>query len=59
LPVWLSAYRYHNKVYRFFVNARTGEVQGERPWSWVKIALAILAALPFIAAMVYVVAQSQ
>jgi DNA-directed RNA polymerase subunit RPC12/RpoP len=43
LPVWLSAYRYKDKVYRFMVNARTGEVQGERPWSWIKIAcLAIL-----------------
>lgn len=43
LPVWLSAYRYHDKAYRFMVNARTGEVQGERPWSWIKITLAVLA----------------
>jgi LSD1 subclass zinc finger protein len=40
LPVWTNCYRYHNKVYRFLVNARTGEIQGERPWSWIKIALA-------------------
>lgn len=59
LPVWISAYRYGEKVYRFLVNARTGEVQGERPWSWVKIALAILAALPFIAAIAYYIAESQ
>jgi LSD1 subclass zinc finger protein len=39
LPVWINSYRYHGKVYRFLVNARTGEVQGERPWSWIKIAL--------------------
>lgn len=44
LPVWLSAYRYKDKVYRFMVNARSGEVQGERPWSWIKIALAALLA---------------
>jgi hypothetical protein len=25
------------------VNGRTGEVQGERPYSWIKITLAILA----------------
>lgn len=42
LPVWISAYRYHDKIYRFLVNGRTGEVQGERPWSWIKITLAIL-----------------
>jgi LSD1 subclass zinc finger protein len=45
LPVWISAYRFRNKVYRFLVNARTGEVQGERPWSWIKISLAAIAAL--------------
>jgi LSD1 subclass zinc finger protein len=43
LPIWLSAYRYNNKVYRFMVNGRTGEVQGERPYSWIKITLAVLA----------------
>jgi DNA-directed RNA polymerase subunit RPC12/RpoP len=48
LPVWISAYRFREKVYRFLVNARTGEVQGERPWSWVKIALAVLAGLAVI-----------
>ncbi len=38
LPVWLSAFRYGEKTYNFMINARTGEVQGERPWSWIKIA---------------------
>ncbi len=42
LPVWISAYRYKSKVYQFLVNASTGEVQGERPWSAVKIAAAIV-----------------
>jgi hypothetical protein len=37
LPVWLLAYRYNGKAYQVMVNAATGEVQGERPWSWVKI----------------------
>ncbi len=45
LPVWLSVYRYGNKVYRFVVNARTGEVHGERPYSVIKIILAVLIAL--------------
>ncbi|NBB73926.1 MAG: hypothetical protein GVY35_09620 [Bacteroidetes bacterium] len=43
LPVWLTAYRYGDDVYRIMINARTGEVQGERPWSAVKIALAVAA----------------
>jgi hypothetical protein len=33
LPVWLAAYRYRGKPYRFVVNGQTGKVQGERPWS--------------------------
>lgn len=43
LPVWMLAYRYHDKAYQVVVNAGTGEVQGERPYSWVKILLAVLA----------------
>jgi hypothetical protein len=45
LPVWLSAYRYTDKAYRILINARTGEVQGERPFSKWKIAAAFVAAL--------------
>ncbi|WP_176014358.1 hypothetical protein [Victivallis sp. Marseille-Q1083] len=43
LPIYLSAFRWHDKLYRLAVNARTGEVQGERPWSWIKILAALLA----------------
>lgn len=52
LPVWLSAYRFRDKTYRFLVNARTGEVQGERPWSWAKITLTVLGALALAALVV-------
>jgi hypothetical protein len=49
LPVWISAYRYGDRTFRFLVNARTGEVQGERPYSWIKITLAVIAVLIAIA----------
>jgi DNA-directed RNA polymerase subunit RPC12/RpoP len=42
LPVWMMAYRFQDKPYRVFINAATGEVQGERPYSAWKIALAVL-----------------
>ncbi len=42
LPVWMAAYKYNGKSYRFVVNGQTGEVQGERPYSRWKIALAVL-----------------
>lgn len=49
LPLWVAAYRFRGKVYRFTVNARTGEVHGERPWSAWKIALLVIAGLAIIA----------
>ena len=42
LPIWISAYQYKEKVYRFLINGLTGEVQGERPYSWIKISLTAL-----------------
>ncbi len=49
LPVWLAAYKYDGKTYRFVVNGQSGKVKGERPWSKIKIALAIVAGLFVIA----------
>lgn len=37
LPLWISAFHYGGKSYRFVINARTGAVQGERPYSAWKI----------------------
>src|SRR5713101_1664932 len=54
LPIWISSYRHGDRTYRFLVNARTGEVQGERPWSWIKIALAAVAAVIVIVVVVSV-----
>ncbi|MDX2131556.1 MAG: hypothetical protein SFY69_05855 [Planctomycetota bacterium] len=59
LPVWVSAYRYKGKVYRFLVNARTGEVQGDRPYSAWKIALAIIAGLLILGAIAFFVLGSR
>jgi hypothetical protein len=42
VPVWISAYRYRDKVYRFMINGQNGAVQGESPKSWVKITLLVI-----------------
>lgn len=52
LPIWLNSYRYGDRVFRFLVNARTGEVQGERPWSVWKIVAAALAVAAAIVAII-------
>lgn len=54
LPVWVSAYRFGGRVFQFLVNARTGEVQGERPYSAIKIALAVIAGLIVVGVIVLV-----
>ncbi|MBI9104078.1 MAG: hypothetical protein JEY99_16805 [Spirochaetales bacterium] len=55
LPVWMSAYNFKGKVYQFMVNARTGEVQGTRPYSAGKIAAAIIIPLVIIAGAVILI----
>jgi len=55
LPVWLLAYRYKDRTYQVAVNAATGEVQGERPWSIPKI----LAAVGVVAAIIGVIIALQ
>jgi LSD1 subclass zinc finger protein len=52
-PLYISAYQFRNKVYRFLVNARTGEVQGERPYSFWKIFFFVLTILIVIAGLVF------
>ena len=48
LPVYAGAYRYNGKPYQIMVNGRTGEIQGERPYSFWKIALLVLSILVLI-----------
>jgi ribosomal protein S27E len=57
LPVWMAAYKYRGQTYRFVVNAQTGAVRGQRPYSAIKIAFAIIIGLLIAAAVGYGMAQ--
>ena len=59
LPVWIAAYRYKGKVFRFLVNGQTGEIVGEAPWSVAKIALLVVFILALIGGIVAVVQSQQ
>lgn len=59
LPVWLAAYKYRGKTYRFVVNGRTGRVQGARPYSAWKISFAVIVAVILALIAGYVIANSQ
>ncbi|NIZ14474.1 hypothetical protein HCZ87_13905, partial [Phaeobacter sp. HF9A] len=59
LPVWMAAYKYRGKSYRFVINGQSGRVQGERPYSVWKIAFAVLAALIVVGGIAYFVGTAQ
>jgi predicted RNA-binding Zn-ribbon protein involved in translation (DUF1610 family) len=59
LPLWISAYFYRGRTFRFLINARTGEVSGERPYSGWKIAFLISAIMVMVAAVVMLVRYNQ
>jgi ribosomal protein S27E len=59
LPLWISSFRYDDKVYRFVVNARTGEATGERPYSAIKIALAVIGGVLLLTAIILLVLHFQ
>lgn len=54
LPVWVAAYIFRGKTWRFLVNGQTGEVRGRAPLSWVKIALLVLGVAAAITAVVLI-----
>jgi hypothetical protein len=58
LPVFLASYRFGAKEYRLVVNAATGEVQGDRPWSVGKI-VALVLAIALVVGGVVLAAQAR
>jgi hypothetical protein len=44
-PIWLLTYNYGAQHYQVVINGYTGAIAGKYPKSWVKITLAVLAAL--------------
>ncbi len=59
LPIWLSAYRFREKSYHILINGRTGEVQGERPYSGWKVAGAVLLGLAVAGIIILIASLNQ
>ena len=57
LPVYVSAYKFKEKRYNFFVNGQTGAVSGQRPYSFWKIFLFILA-IVLVISTILILSQS-
>ncbi len=54
LPIWTAHFKHKSKDYRFVINARSGQIKGERPYSKMKITLAVLASLLVLGTFLFV-----
>lgn len=59
LPVWLLTVTYQGRPFQVLMNGVTGEVQGERPWSRIKLAILITAIVIAVAIVAFLIARSQ
>jgi hypothetical protein len=55
LPVWIMAYRFRDRVFRFLVNGQTGKATGEAPISYAKIIGVVLIAV-LVVALIFLLA---
>ena len=53
VPIWLLSYMYGARRFQVVMNGHTGELAGEYPKSWIKIAGAVLALIAVVLFLVY------
>lgn len=49
LPIWISNFKYNDKVYQFMVNGQTGKVSGKTPISIPKVIITVVALIALVA----------
>ena len=59
LPIYLGAYRFNQKVYQVMVNANSGFVHGDRPFSFWKIFLFVLFLITLVALLILFIQSSR
>jgi DNA-directed RNA polymerase subunit RPC12/RpoP len=59
LPIWTAHFKHKNRDYRFAINARNGQIRGERPYSKTKIFFAIVLALTILGTLFLVTQTDQ
>ncbi|MBO5484995.1 MAG: hypothetical protein J6K58_06995 [Lachnospiraceae bacterium] len=53
LPIWISNFKYNDKVYQFMVNGQTGKVAGKTPVSIPKVVITVIGIIAIIAILYY------
>jgi hypothetical protein len=51
-PIWTAKFKYKSKVYNYAINAQSGKITGERPYSWGKI-ISLIIFIMIVAGGVY------
>lgn len=59
LPRWQGGYRYRDQAFQITVNGQTGVVTGDRPWSVIKITMAVFLGLAVVGGIIWVIQQQQ
>jgi hypothetical protein len=59
VPLWIATYLYSGRSWTVLVDANTGEVVGDRPWSVPELVAAVLAGLVVLAAVVAAVVAAR
>ena len=52
-PVWTASFNWNDKEYYYAINAQTGKIVGERPYSMIKIFFAVLVVVSLLGGFVY------
>ncbi len=58
LPIWVMAYRYQDRVFRFLINGQTGRATGQAPTSWKKVGVAVLIAIAIVLGILAIIGAS-
>lgn len=57
LPIWMLTVTFKNQPFNVVINGLTGEVQGERPYSAIKITLAVIAGIILATIIAYFISR--
>ena len=52
-PVWTASFQWNEKEYYYAINAQTGKIVGDRPYSYTKIFFAVLSTLVLLGGFLY------
>jgi predicted Zn-ribbon and HTH transcriptional regulator len=52
-PLWTASFKWKGRIYNYAINAQSGKISGERPYSVIKILIAVILAVAIVMAALY------